>query len=333
MVERYRNAQPVLLGKVHGLPDEIAIVDDIEVGERGALGHAGGAARELDVDRIIRLQEVGKALELRLLTRPTQGWNVAEPVHAGLGRFVERDQGFQVWQRGRGQVTGSTLCKFRRKGAQHAEIITALERAGSDERRALDLVQRIFQLSQTVGRIDVDQDEPGLGRGELCDHPLEHVGRPDPDAVPGLEPERHQPRSESIHARTQFGIGETNLLMPRDDGQAFRPAGTGVIQKLTDRAVEQGLVARPTDIAQCTRGVHQIFPPSLSSTLRILSCMCCVLSVRVPSLRLVTAMLPSWRGSISSTPTRLQSGDRHCRKRSGPIVSGTRWRWWSFCGV
>ena len=43
------------------------------------------------------------------------------------------------------------------------------------------LFERVLQLAQAVGGIDVDEDEPGLGGGELGQRPFRAVRRPDAD--------------------------------------------------------------------------------------------------------------------------------------------------------
>ena len=60
MVERHRNAHLVALGEAHRLAEEIAVVQDVVVRQRGALRRAGGARGELDVDRIVELQLRGQ---------------------------------------------------------------------------------------------------------------------------------------------------------------------------------------------------------------------------------------------------------------------------------
>src|SRR5262245_29402163 len=53
MIERHGNAEAVAFTQAHGEADEIGVVEDVAVGERGALGQAGGAAGELDVDPLV----------------------------------------------------------------------------------------------------------------------------------------------------------------------------------------------------------------------------------------------------------------------------------------
>ena len=44
------------------------------------------------------------------------------------------------------------------------------------KRLAADLDERIVEFGESIGRIDVDQDQSGLGGGELRDHPFGIVG-------------------------------------------------------------------------------------------------------------------------------------------------------------
>ena len=53
VVEGHRHADPVLLGVADQLADEVAVVEDVVVGEGGALGEARGARGVLDVDRVV----------------------------------------------------------------------------------------------------------------------------------------------------------------------------------------------------------------------------------------------------------------------------------------
>ena len=54
VVEGHRDAEPVLVGEVDQLGDEVAVVEDVAVRQRRALGVAGRARRVLDVDRVVR---------------------------------------------------------------------------------------------------------------------------------------------------------------------------------------------------------------------------------------------------------------------------------------
>ena len=56
VIERHRNAQTIFGRQPHRLADEEAIVENIMVRQRRALGKAGGARGELNVDRLVELQ-------------------------------------------------------------------------------------------------------------------------------------------------------------------------------------------------------------------------------------------------------------------------------------
>ena len=67
-----------------GFADEIAVVEDVVVGQRGALGRASGAAGELDVDRIVELQRGGELGELRAMALAAHCEHVGETQKAAL---------------------------------------------------------------------------------------------------------------------------------------------------------------------------------------------------------------------------------------------------------
>ena len=56
VVERHRNAQPVVWRELHEFAGEKAVVQQIVVGQRGSLRRTGGPAGELNVDRVVELQ-------------------------------------------------------------------------------------------------------------------------------------------------------------------------------------------------------------------------------------------------------------------------------------
>jgi len=64
MIERYRNAYSVALGEFHCLAKAEPVVQDVVMAECGALWKPGRAAGELDIDRIIELQQTGECGEL-----------------------------------------------------------------------------------------------------------------------------------------------------------------------------------------------------------------------------------------------------------------------------
>ena len=103
MVERHRNAQPVLGGEIHAGGHLIGIVDDVAVRQRRALRRAGRAGGELDIDRIGRFQAGRDPVQLLMLRRTGRGQDIAEIEHAVRVVVAHADDGFQVGQVGRRQ--------------------------------------------------------------------------------------------------------------------------------------------------------------------------------------------------------------------------------------
>src|SRR5579883_439829 len=105
--------------------------------------------------------------------------HIVEAEEAAFLALADADERGQRWQPLRLKPAGRAAVDLGRQLAQHADIVAGLEVIGGDQRLALDLVERVFDLGEAVGRIDVDEDEPGLGRRKLRDRPFRIVGRPD----------------------------------------------------------------------------------------------------------------------------------------------------------
>ena len=56
VIKRHGDAYAIFGREVQGLADEEAVVEDVVVRQRGALGCAGRAGRELNVDRVVELK-------------------------------------------------------------------------------------------------------------------------------------------------------------------------------------------------------------------------------------------------------------------------------------
>jgi hypothetical protein len=62
VVEGHRDAHAVGVGVAAQLPDEEAVVQDVVMRQRGALGVTRGAAGELDVDGVVELKDILQSL-------------------------------------------------------------------------------------------------------------------------------------------------------------------------------------------------------------------------------------------------------------------------------
>ena len=136
-----------------------------------------------------------------------------------------------------------------------------LKRVAVDQRRAADLLQRIFEFVQAIGGIDGDEDQPRLGGGELGQRPFRPVERPDADPLAALQAElRAKPAARSRTRAPKLAPGPGDAMARRDQRRTFRPALDGALQRLTDRLAEQRLVAGAADIAERALR-HEILPP------------------------------------------------------------------------
>ena len=139
------------------------------MGERRALGEAGGAAGELDVDSIVRPERGGGAFQCLPIGGREEGLPRQE---TGVRFRSDGDDAAQMRQ-----AIPADL-------AQHGEVVARLEPGGGDEHAAADLVQRVLDFVDPVGRVDRDEDGADPCGGELDQRPFRAVGRPDADAVP-----------------------------------------------------------------------------------------------------------------------------------------------------
>ena len=98
VVERHRNAQRIPLGQPDTVGNEPRVVDDVAVGERGALGRTGSAGGELDIDRVVRAEAPGHGVQPRHLCRPSEPDRIVEAEYPRAGIVAHRDYGFEMRQ-------------------------------------------------------------------------------------------------------------------------------------------------------------------------------------------------------------------------------------------
>ena len=223
------------------------------VAERRPLGEARGAAGELDVDGIVELQHVRERLQPVALGRAREPRYLGEVVHAGRGLRPEAHHRLQMRQLLGLQSAGPRVVELRREPAQHLDVAARLEGFGGDQRAALDLVQRVFELRQAIGGVDVDQDQPGLRRGELRHRPFAVVGRPDTDAVARLQAERKQACGERVDLLRERAVAPAHVLMRHHQRLVVGEARGGPVELRADGEAEQRLRARTAHVAHALR--------------------------------------------------------------------------------
>ena len=165
--------------------------------------------------------------------------DAVERDRARHGVAADLDHHAQRRQLRRVQLAGLRVPQFRRQRVDHADIVAGLERRRGDQRAAADLVQRVFQLRQPVGRVDVHQDQPGLGGGELRHHPFGVVRRPDADALARLQPQRDQAGGERIDLLAELALAPADALLAHDQPGPVAPARNGAVEMAADRLADQ----------------------------------------------------------------------------------------------
>ena len=180
------------------------------MGERSALGRPGGAGGELDVDGIVELKQRLQPGQLGTGFRRGTGGDFGEGEGTGAGT-ADLDDPFEGREACGAELAGSGGRKLGRKFGQQADVVAGLEARRGDEGAAADLVEGELQFDDPVGRVDVDQDDAGLGGAELSCHPLAVVQRPDADAVATPQAQRQQPRRTRRHAPPARGRSNARL--------------------------------------------------------------------------------------------------------------------------
>jgi hypothetical protein len=248
MVERHGNAQPVSRRQPHRLADEKAVVEDVVVGQRRALGRPRRAAGELDVDRIVELQARLQRRQFGALGLRGRPGDVGE-VEGARGPFcAQADHDLQLRQPRRLKFTWRGVVEFGSEGAQRADVIVAFEAGAEDQRLAADLVEHMVELVDAIGRIDVDEDQARLGRGELGQHPFRVVWRPDADPLAGPQAERHQAGGKIGHAAGEFLVIPTDILMPHDQRRAVGRSLGDAPEQSPDRLADERPIAGAVNV-------------------------------------------------------------------------------------
>ena len=248
MIVRHRDAELVVRGEAHRLADEIAVVDDVVVGQRRALRHARGAGCELDVDRVVELQRRAENRQRLTLDVARRARDVVKIEHARCRLGPEADDDLEVRQPRRLDAAERGAVDLGRDCAERSEIVVRLVAGAQDQRAAAGFFHGVFELVHPVGRVDVGEDEAGKGSAELREHPFAAIGRPDPDPLALLQSERPQADGQVLGAAQKLGVGPADVLVAGDLGGPARPFGRDPPQERADRLAEEWRLADAMDI-------------------------------------------------------------------------------------
>jgi hypothetical protein len=220
VVERHRNAEPVLLCEPDQLGDEVAVVQDVVVAEGGAFGETRSSGGVLDVDRV------------RWLQRRRSGGQIGG---AGLVGPVEQ-------RRPGGCADVNHVGKssaFRPDLVEHADVVARLELGRGDHQAGAGLDQRVGQLVGPVCRVDVHQDGAGLRCGDLDDRPLCAVRCPDPHPVPACDSGRDQRSCEPVTVALELAPGPAPSGWHLDESLGSPESGDRAVKGFADRGGQQ----------------------------------------------------------------------------------------------
>ncbi|MDT4850152.1 hypothetical protein FQZ97_842930 [compost metagenome] len=243
-----------MLAEAEAFADHVAVVEDVVVAERGALGEAGGAGGVLDVDRVVELQ-LGLARRHRLRRD-----RLAAPLQLGPGQEARRrrraqaDHPAQLRQAFAGQRARRRGGQLRQQFEEHGVVVGGLEGVGADHPAAAGLLERVFQFAAAIGRVDVDQDGADLGAGELGDAPLGAVRRPDAQAVAALQAEGEQGAGLPLDRFGEFGPAQAQALVAHHQRLVLGEARHGGVERLADGHGQQVLVLAAAGVTAVGHG-------------------------------------------------------------------------------
>jgi hypothetical protein len=253
VIERHRNAKPVLGRQRHRFRGVARIIDDVEMGQRRSFGRAGCAAGELDVDRVVRVERGGQRLEAAAVGGPGERHQAGEgPGGARQRSFAEDDDVAQVRKPRRPQRSRAVI-ELGSERAQHVHIVARLVAAGEDQRLAADLVERVFKLGDAISRIDVDQDGTDACSTELHIKPLGAIGRPDADAIATADAEREEAGGNVVRSRAQVVPRQPYVGVGEDRRGTAAEARAGPVQQLRNGHELERIVGRAGNIGTRSR--------------------------------------------------------------------------------
>ena len=189
------------------IPDILAVVDHIVVGEHDTLGKAGGAGGVLHVGHVVGPHGGGAAADLLGGRLPRQGQGLLPGQAPGLPVA----NGDHVAQEGEAfAVQGLPRLGALQLGAELGDdlgIVAVPVAVDHHQGVGVGLAQEVLRLVDLVGGVHRHQHRADLGGGPEGDEPGGHIGGPDGHLVPGLHPQGDQGPGKLVHVVPELGIG------------------------------------------------------------------------------------------------------------------------------
>jgi hypothetical protein len=248
VVEGHRHADAVARGEPLALADEEAVVEDVVMGQRRALGRAGRAGGVLDVDRVVELQRGLTGAEHAGIDPLSAGPQVVPRPRAGDAVGPEDRNAPQGGQPRRQQAIGRRARQAGDELLEQRHVVGRAEFPRAHEQRHPGLLERELQLAQAVRRVDVHQHRAHLRRRVLDHDPFGVVGAPDADTVAFRHAECEQTPRHELDLLVELAVGQPDVLVPAHEGIAARVIGDDAIERAADGLAHQGHVSRPLDV-------------------------------------------------------------------------------------
>ena len=199
------------------------------VGERRPLRETGGAARVLDVDRVVEVELLAVG---RQVSRVAGARGELLPV-----RGVEVDRALELRQ-------------IRPDVVDHLDEVGVLQALRGDDPPAARLHERVLKLVHAVGGIDVDEDHPGLRGCVLGQGPFGAIGAPHSHPVALAQAGGEHPAREPIHRFAELRIRVANPVAAVDERLGIGDARDRPLEVVPDRLPEQRIDASAVCVGQ-----------------------------------------------------------------------------------
>ena len=183
VVERHWNTDPVVFGVAAPLTNEVAVIENVAVGESCTLRQTRRARGVLNVDGVGIRQTLGTLFHfvtrglLSTLEKCIPCWAIKEDGFVDLGALFS-------------------------DVSPHLPVVACLEFWRCEQHDRARLVESKLKFVGSVCRIDAHHDGPDAGRCILSEHPLVTIRRPQGDAVTNCEPTCQECTGEMV----DFGV-------------------------------------------------------------------------------------------------------------------------------
>ena len=220
--QRNRNAQTVIVCKLHTVADGLAVVDDIVMCEHHAFRKSCRTRGILHIHNIVQRGTLFGELQFEITDVICKFVKLREVEHAVHFFVLEIDD---VFQEGKVFALQFARCgKFQRRAefVDHFDIIDFLRALGHNQCHRVGLLKQIIQFEIAVIGIDRDHDGADACGGKHCKYPFGIVGRPNCHMISFSDTDCVQAFGDFIDSVPKFAIVPADVFFGADDCFVFR---------------------------------------------------------------------------------------------------------------